>query len=82
VVVAGDRELALFNVDGRYYAIDNACVHQGGPLGEGTLDGSIVTCPWHGWRYDVRTGENPLDDRFRVACFPVRVEGTSVLVEI
>ena len=82
VVVAADRELALFNVDGRYYAIDNACVHQGGPLGEGILRGAVVACPWHDWRYDVRTGENPLDDRLRVACYPVRVEGTSVLVEI
>jgi nitrite reductase/ring-hydroxylating ferredoxin subunit len=57
-------------------------VHRGGPLGEGNLSGSVVACPWHGWRYDVRTGENALDDRFRVACYPVRVDGASVLVEL
>jgi nitrite reductase/ring-hydroxylating ferredoxin subunit len=82
VVTAGGREVALFHVDGTFYAIDNACAHRGGPLGEGALRGPVVACPWHDWRYDVRTGENALDPRFRVARYPVRVEGTSLLIEI
>jgi nitrite reductase (NADH) small subunit len=50
------REIALFNVDGKIYALDNSCPHMGGPLGEGELKGCIVTCPWHGWQFDVKTG--------------------------
>lgn len=50
------REIALFNVQGKIYALDNACPHMGGPLGEGELEGCVVTCPWHGWQFDVKTG--------------------------
>jgi len=71
VVEAGGRVLALFNVEGRFYAVDNACLHRGGPLGEGELDGPVVTCPWHGWRWDVRTGVSVDDPALRLACFPV-----------
>ena len=52
-VQVGERELALFNVAGKFHCVDNVCPHRGGPLGEGTLEGSVVTCPWHGWRFDV-----------------------------
>src|SRR3989338_10394280 len=52
-----DEEIAIFNVDNQFYAISNVCAHRGGPLGEGTCDGKIVTCPWHMWKYDVTTGE-------------------------
>ena len=50
--------IALFNVSGKFYAIDNKCAHRGGPLGEGELEGNVVTCPLHGWQYDVTTGKN------------------------
>jgi nitrite reductase/ring-hydroxylating ferredoxin subunit len=50
------RPVAIFNVGGTVYAIDGACSHRGGPLGDGELTGSVVTCPWHGARFDVRTG--------------------------
>lgn len=56
VVDAGGRSVAVFSVNGDLCAIDNTCPHQGGPLGEGTLEGDVVTCPWHGWSYSVRTG--------------------------
>ncbi len=56
VVFAGDRAIALFNANGIFYAIDNTCPHRGGPLGEGELDGTTVTCPLHGWQYDVTSG--------------------------
>ena len=49
--------IALFNVDGSFFAVDNTCPHAGGPIGEGKLSGEIVTCPWHGWQFNVRTGE-------------------------
>ncbi|HKU50530.1 MAG TPA: Rieske 2Fe-2S domain-containing protein [Nitrososphaera sp.] len=52
-------EIALFNIDGKYFAISNICQHKGGPLSKGTLDGSIITCPWHGWKYSIVDGMSP-----------------------
>ena len=81
-VMADDRVVALFNVDGKFYALDGVCPHAGGPLGEGTLRGTTVTCPWHGWQFDVSTGQNCLNPRVSHPCFPVNVEGSDVLVEL
>lgn len=74
--------LALFNVDGRYYAIDNTCPHRDGPLGDGDVDGTIVRCPWHGWRWDVTTGANVNNPAVKVACFDVLVEGNEIFVAL
>ena len=82
VVEAGDFTLAVFNVDGRFFAIDNRCVHRGGPLGEGPLDDHTVMCPWHGWRFDVTTGANVNNPAVKVACFPVTVEGDALYVDV
>jgi len=82
IVEAGGRTLALFNVDGTFYAIDNTCLHRGGPLGEGDLDDTIVTCPWHGWRYDVTTGVHEENASLRVPCHPVTVEGGAAYVDL
>ncbi len=51
------KEVAIFCVGGRYFATDNLCPHEGGPLAEGNLEGDSVTCPWHGWQFDVVSGE-------------------------
>lgn len=72
-VAAGDRTVALVNVDGQLYAVDSVCPHAGGPLGDGQLSGCTLTCPWHGWSYDVRTGRSTVDDTVSVATFPVTV---------
>jgi nitrite reductase (NADH) small subunit len=82
VVEAGGRVLALFNVRGSFFAIDNACPHRGGPLGEGDLDDGVVTCPWHAWRWDVRTGANVNNPAVTLACVPVQVEGDALVVEL
>ena len=82
VVEIEGRTLALFNVDGRFYAIDNTCPHRGGPLGEGDLEGHIVLCPWHAWRWDVTTGHNANNPAVKVACYPVSVDGEDVFIEI
>jgi nitrite reductase/ring-hydroxylating ferredoxin subunit len=82
VVETGGKTLAVFNVGGTFYAMDNTCLHRGGPLGEGELDGTVVSCPWHGWRYDVTTGTNVMNAAIRVGCYPVRIEGSSILVEL
>ncbi len=57
-LVVDDRIIALFHVDDRFYALDGVCPHQGGPLGKGKLEGCMVTCPWHGWQFDVRSGQH------------------------
>ena len=80
--VAGDRIVALYNVDGAYYAIDGVCPHQGGPLGQGELTGAVVTCPWHGWQFDVTSGCHQLNPRIMQPRFEVRVEAGAILVNL
>jgi nitrite reductase/ring-hydroxylating ferredoxin subunit len=82
VADADGKIIALCNVDGTFYAIDNTCLHQGGPLGEGAMDGSTLICPWHAWQYDVTTGRNTDNPSIGVASYRVKVEGDDVLVEI
>lgn len=76
------KMIALFNCNGAFYAIDDTCPHQGGPLGEGELAGTVVTCPWHEWRFDTRTGVNTDDATCKVASYPVKVEGSDVLIQL
>ena len=76
LVEAGpDLTIAVFRVGDGFYAIDHRCPHQGGPLGAGTLDGTVVTCPWHGFAVDVRTGRSPRVPGLRVRTFPVEADG-------
>jgi nitrite reductase (NADH) small subunit len=82
IVEIGGRTLALFHANGEFYAIDNACKHRGGPLGEGEIYGTCVVCPWHGWEYDFATGCNVDDPSMKLACFAVKLDGEDVLVEI
>jgi nitrite reductase (NADH) small subunit len=79
-VFVGDREVALFNVAGTLYAIENTCPHQGGPLGEGWLEGTVVTCPWHAWCFDLRTGHMTLGEYSCVDTFEVQVDGSVVSI--
>jgi len=89
-VIAGGKEILLANVAGSYYAIAHKCTHLGGPLSNGTLSGSIVTCPRHGAQFDVKTGKAVGNARIAFVnmqvkdeqSYPVKVEGTSVLVGI
>ncbi len=80
-----DASIALFNVNGSIYAIDNICPHAGGPLARGALggsDGAIVTCPLHGWRFDVRTGRSPHLRGEQLRTFPVRMMDGSIAVGV
>ena len=79
-ITLGDKKIALFNVDGAFYAMDDTCLHRGGPLGEGELEGCVVTCPWHGWQFDVRSGEMTMNPAARVNCYPTRVDAGDVQV--
>jgi nitrite reductase (NADH) small subunit len=80
VVRAGDVELALYNVGGDFHATQSQCLHLKGPLGDGDLEGPVVTCPWHGWQYDVRSGENEFDRALQLETFEVVVEDGDVKV--
>ncbi|HTU71738.1 MAG TPA: Rieske 2Fe-2S domain-containing protein [Candidatus Baltobacteraceae bacterium] len=73
-VRVGRYEIALFNVNGTVYALENACPHQGGPIAEGWVEGLTVTCPWHAWCFDLRTGNLTLGDFAFVPRFDVRIE--------
>jgi nitrite reductase (NADH) small subunit len=74
--------LAVFRVKDEFFALENSCLHRGGPLGEGNLEGYNITCPWHGWTYDVRTGSFEVIPPLRVRTFPVRKEGESIVIEL
>ncbi len=80
--VVAERVIALFNVDGQFFALDGICPHQGGPLGEGELTGCIVTCPWHGWQFDVCTGKHQFSPTVTQPRFETKVEAEQVWVEI
>jgi nitrite reductase (NADH) small subunit len=73
-------EIALFNIEGKFYAISNRCAHEGGPLGEGVLEGHIVTCPWHGWKYSVIDGKAPHEGGDSVSSYKTKVIGDRIYV--
>lgn len=77
------KKIALFNVDGKFYAIDDTCTHRGGPLSEGELEGDEVTCPWHGAKYKVTSGEvlSPPAPQ-AVGFYKVRVNGPDLELEL
>jgi nitrite reductase/ring-hydroxylating ferredoxin subunit len=83
-VRVGARFVAVFDVDGDVVAVDNVCSHVGNPLDDGLVEGGCVTCPWHGWRYDLRTGEHVtvFGRRHGLRTYPVRVEGDRVLIDV
>jgi nitrite reductase (NADH) small subunit len=80
--VVGERIIALFNVEGTIYALDGICPHQGGPLGKGKLAGCIVTCPWHGFQFDVTTGQHLTSKSLVHPHFAVKVEEDDVFVDL
>jgi 3-phenylpropionate/trans-cinnamate dioxygenase ferredoxin component len=83
VVELEGQKIALFRVDGAFYAMSDTCAHRGGPLSEGTVEGTEVTCPWHGAKFDLRTGGVlGLPARHGVRGYPVRVTGTDVEIEV
>ena len=82
-LMAGSNIVAVFHVaDGQFYALDGICPHAGGPLGVGALAGDVVTCPWHGWQFNVKTGHHCLNQRIQHRTFPVQVTGEDVLVDV
>lgn len=78
----GGRIYAIFNVAGVISAIDGICPHQGGPLAEGELNGTCVSCPWHGWEFDVQNGNSTLNGKLKQPVYEVKVEGDDILVAV
>jgi nitrite reductase (NADH) small subunit len=81
-IIIGGTAIAVANVGGTYYACSNTCAHAGGPLGEGSLDGTTVTCPYHGWQYDLRDGACKTTPSAKVAVYPVQIVGDAVCVRL
>lgn len=76
------RPVAIYNVGGRFFATSNFCIHRGGPLGQGQLDGCVIMCPWHAWTFDVTSGENTVNGELKVASYPVKVENGQIFLEM
>ena len=79
--VAG-REVAVFNIEGIIYAMDDSCLHKGASLGSGKLEGKVVTCRAHGWRYDVTTGSTVNVPGYGVAAYPAKIVGEKIMIKI
>ena len=84
VIEVAGRSIAVFNVSGQFYALDNTCMHRGGPLGEGFVDRNNLTvqCPWHGWTYSLTNGASPLNSMAKVETFEVKIEGEEIKLSL
>jgi nitrite reductase/ring-hydroxylating ferredoxin subunit len=76
------RIIALFHANGRILAIDGICAHQGGPLAEGEVQNCRVSCPWHGWTFDLLSGQNTTNPRIRQQTFEIEIQDQDVLVRL
>jgi nitrite reductase (NADH) small subunit len=76
------KVVAIANVAGKLFAINNVCLHRGGPLGEGELNGQVVTCPWHGWQYDVTNGKLTTNPAVGVQTYALEIRGDDIFVDI
>jgi nitrite reductase/ring-hydroxylating ferredoxin subunit len=77
----GEKTICIANVNGEINAMDNVCLHLGGPLGEGVVEDGKVVCPWHGWAYHPKTGEAN-DSGEKVAVYPVKIDNGDVLIDV
>ena len=82
LIEVSGQPVALFRIGDDVYAISAICPHQGGPLDEGGLNDGIVTCPWHGWDFNVKTGACTFNSAIRVPVYKVKQKGEDVYVEV
>lgn len=75
------KNVAIANVDGKFFVINNVCLHRGGPLGQGELEGKVVTCPWHGWQYDVTSGKATMNPAVGVETYAIELRGDDLFVD-
>lgn len=81
-VQAEEQAIALYKVDGKVYALDGVCPHAGGPLAEGSLNGCLAMCPWHGWEFNVKTGVCDFNPSIATKTFPVKEENGQVFIQM
>jgi nitrite reductase (NADH) small subunit/3-phenylpropionate/trans-cinnamate dioxygenase ferredoxin subunit len=81
-IEVGNKLIAVFCVDGSYFALDDVCPHMGAPLSDGFVENGIVTCPWHAWRFRLADGAWADNPRLKIGCYPVRVEGDVIQVGV
>ena len=77
-----EETIALFRVDGKFYAVQNRCLHRGGPLADGHVESGVVTCPWHGWEFDVKTAECRTMQGAKLKKYNTKVEKDEIYIEI
>lgn len=77
----GDKIICVANVNGTITAMDNVCLHRGGPLGQGVIENGKVVCPWHGWQWDPATGIATHNPNAKVAVYPLKVENRELLID-
>jgi nitrite reductase (NADH) small subunit len=82
LVQVDGQDIALFNVGGTHYAMGAGCPHEEGPLHEGEMDGETVICPWHGYDFDLRTGECSVDSELRVMTYAVKIHEDNLFIEV
>ncbi|OHB74971.1 MAG: nitrite reductase [Planctomycetes bacterium RBG_16_64_10] len=80
--IVGQRLIAVFHEDGRYFAIDDTCPHMGASLGAAPVADGVVACPWHAWRFNVRNGSWCDHPKLRIETFPVRIAGNEIQVAV
>jgi nitrite reductase (NADH) small subunit len=78
----GDKVICVANVNGTISAMENVCLHRGGPLGQGVIEGDKVVCPWHGWQWDPKTGQAAHNPAAKIAVYPLKVESGEVMIEM
>lgn len=76
------KKIALFHSGGKFYALADACIHRGGPLGQGHLEEGRVTCPWHAWDFEVKSGKCLTMEGAKQPVFPVKVENGELFVDL
>lgn len=78
----GEKTVCVANVDGVFSAMDNVCLHRGGPIGQGVIEDGKVICPWHGWAWHPTTGEAAHNANAKVPVYAIKIEGEDVLIQI
>ena len=82
IIEVGDKEIALFNYKGNFYAIDNTCPHRGSPLGEGRIEEGILICPGHEWRFELKSGWCPQNPELSTEVYPIKVHDEKIYMRL
>ncbi|MAG46988.1 non-heme iron oxygenase ferredoxin subunit [archaeon] len=82
LIESNGKKIALYLKDGNFHAFDNECKHMGGPLCDGSLEEENIVCPWHGWKYNIKTGVSPVNADAKVNTYNVKIEDNEVKIEI